>query len=608
MSPSFLDKLNTVFLFTFDLIRTKLKGTSIVAVKRLHTTIFFFALSSSILMGQNSLIFESTGDIETNIYHNLISSYDGGYFLLFSTEDSTTDLVVSKYDNCHDHQWTKQYSAGLDLNVYDALVHNDQLVILVVTHFNSSLTRTPILISVNMDGIVQFSNQYNVDRFDNYVNLSLHNNNYHLFGPAADDLDGGGHLSINEYGDVIFGNVLLNNESNSGSDFGSTVLHNGTTIRRNRDALIACDPNSNILWAKRFKDYNGLALNEVDPLVLEDGFFHVLHQNQKLVLFKMNFLGDVIWSKELNGRTTYTAYGYHDDVIGFIWQHPIGDNANRLAYAKINQSNGEFLETSFLEFEEGTNLGWPMHHIRSNGELIISGSRSQEESQNQDFIIINPNLSDCISLVEIAEAVDIDLELEEVINVYQTVDVDVMQAERTLTVSDKAAFLSPTCTIVDEIEIDTSLDCNNIYAFNGIEEGGSYVWSDGSTDSIRIFNEPQTISVKVKSCGTEKELFLSIEESECDCNIFVPNIINEKALDPENQKLTIFSNCPIGSSLMSIYDRWGNLVFQSDNINDSWSPKESDNLSQGVYTWVFTWRLNTNEAERLEYGTITYLK
>ena len=559
-------------------------------------------------MGQKSMILKSNGDIETNFYHNTITSYNGGYFLLFTTEGFDENLVVAKYDDCHNHLWTKQYNTGFDLDVYDALVHNDRLVILAITHYDSSLTRAPVLISLNMDGIVHFSNRYNADRFDNFNNLSLYNNAYHIFGPSRDDPNGGGHFEIDEMGDVVFGNVLLNSESNSASNFGCTVLNNGMTIRRYGNALIACDANNNVLWAKRFKDYHGGALNEVNPLVLEDGFFQVLHQDQKLVLFKMDIQGNIIWSKVLDGQSTYTAYGYHEDVISFIWHYPISITGNRIAYTELNQSSGEILSTQFFEFEEGTNPGWPMHHVSSNGDLMLTGSRSPEESQNQDFIFINPNLSDCVSLVDFAPAEDIELALEDVTETYQTVQVDVIQIETPLVVLDKAASVLPICIEIDEIEIDTSLDCNNVYSFKGLDEGLEYVWSDGRTDSIRIFNQPQNISVIVKTCEADKELFLNIEESHCDCTIFVPNIINNKAINPENQQVSIFSNCAIESSSMSIYDRWGNLVFHSDNIDDSWSPKESDNLSQGVYTWVFTWQNQIDQSEHKEYGTITYLK
>lgn len=576
-------------------------------MKVLYTFVIILIFSHTNVEGQKSRILQSNGSIETDKYHNTIAVYDDGYFILGNTEESRADLIVSKYDNCHDHLWTKRYDASLDLSVHDALVYNRQLVILMVTHFNSSTSRTPILLAVNMEGEIQFSKRYNKDRFDNFINLSRQDNVYHIFGPSTKIPDGGGHFVIDDKGDVISANVLINNLLNGGSDFGCTVLGNGTSIRRHRNTLINCDEDQNILWAYQFKDYHSLALLEDKPLALDDGFCHILNQDNDLVLFKMDYQGHIVWSIVMNGRYGYNPIGYNSGVISLLWRSPISENKFRMAYTEVDQSNGDIIENRLFENEEDLIPGLPMHTHTSNGDLILTGTKSIDGADNQDLVFINPLISECLSSFELAPPERIDLMLEDVTDDFETVPVSVIQTETSFRVFDEDALLEPLCNIAHIIEIDTSLDCDNNFVFDELNEGSEILWSDGRTDSVRTFTEPLTISAYVSSCGSDMEINLNIVESECNCSVFVPNIISNNALLPENRNLSIYGNCNIDSYLISIYDRWGNLVFQSKDINEPWFPNNSNSFMEGVYTWALEWNTFLNQEKKIEMGTITVL-
>ncbi|MCF8298470.1 MAG: gliding motility-associated C-terminal domain-containing protein [Saprospiraceae bacterium] len=62
-----------------------------------------------------------------------------------------------------------------------------------------------------------------------------------------------------------------------------------------------------------------------------------------------------------------------------------------------------------------------------------------------------------------------------------------------------------------------------------------------------------------------------------------------------------------------IYNRWGNLVFESDDIKKAWDGKEGKNdLDEGVYVYSFSVKIynpETNEFEEVEHrGTLTLLR
>jgi len=529
--------------------------------------------SLPVAVGQNSLILQSNGSIESNIYHNSIVEYDGGYFFLCNTEENKANLIISKYNNCHQHLWTKEYDANLDLSVNDALVHNDQLVILLVTHFNSSSTRTPILLGINMNGEILFSNQYNKEDFDNYYNLSRYENSYHIFGPSSDFPDGGGHFAIDDNGDVIYANVLINRLFNIGTDFGCVILANGLVIRRNDNTLIACDQAQN-----------------------------------KLNLFKMDFQGNILWSISMIGRQYNAPMVYKSGVISFIWQMPISETEFSLAYTELNENTGDVITTKVFEFDEGMKPTWPKHTHGSSGDLLITGSNRQSDSYLQDFIYINPHLSDCVLTNEITSPQHININLEDVADNFDLNSVNISQTVTSFTIRDKNIFLEPDCKQSHVINIDTSLDCNNSFVFEEKMEDTEFLWSDGRTDSIRTFNEAIDLSVRIINCNSTREVFLNIAESNCACNVFVPNIIYSDAINPENRQLSIFSNCNFETYSILIYDRWGNLVFHSNDVNESWNPNKLKNLIPGVYTWTVEWTSNIDERTHIEFGTISWLK
>lgn len=77
-----------------------------------------------------------------------------------------------------------------------------------------------------------------------------------------------------------------------------------------------------------------------------------------------------------------------------------------------------------------------------------------------------------------------------------------------------------------------------------------------------------------------------------DRSVFTPNIISANS-DGSNDRFYLFGN-PLGASgqFLKIYDRWGNLVFQTSDfiLNDSdygWDGTfKGRDVAQGVYTWV----------------------
>lgn len=72
-----------------------------------------------------------------------------------------------------------------------------------------------------------------------------------------------------------------------------------------------------------------------------------------------------------------------------------------------------------------------------------------------------------------------------------------------------------------------------------------------------------------------------------DCNYSIPNIFSPNN-DNQNDYID-FSNLDLVEEIVDIYNRWGNVVFQSSVTNTKWDGRDlkGNDCSEGVYYYVF---------------------
>lgn len=79
--------------------------------------------------------------------------------------------------------------------------------------------------------------------------------------------------------------------------------------------------------------------------------------------------------------------------------------------------------------------------------------------------------------------------------------------------------------------------------------------------------------------------------------VFIPNAINPTSNIEINRRFQpVFTNFTPGNYQLSIFNRWGELVFQSDDITQGWNGRRnSDLLSSGVYFYVLSFTDNSGK-------------
>ena len=113
-----------------------------------------------------------------------------------------------------------------------------------------------------------------------------------------------------------------------------------------------------------------------------------------------------------------------------------------------------------------------------------------------------------------------------------------------------------------------------------------YTWIDGSTGNTLTVSTPGTYYVDVNSNGCVTRAFIDVIPDPCICEIIVPD-----AFTPNNDGVNdIFKqlDCSLMNQYnMKIFNRWGQMVFETSDINQGWDGKFGDRECEvGAYVYV----------------------
>jgi gliding motility-associated-like protein len=113
------------------------------------------------------------------------------------------------------------------------------------------------------------------------------------------------------------------------------------------------------------------------------------------------------------------------------------------------------------------------------------------------------------------------------------------------------------------------------------------VWNTGFEGETLTIDVPGIYMASVSTiCGSAMaEIFVG--EGKCDCPVFVPNSFSPN-LDGVNELFKPEFDCEPIDYLFTIYNRWGELVFRTNDYNVGWNgaaPGKEYYVADGVYIW-----------------------
>ena len=148
------------------------------------------------------------------------------------------------------------------------------------------------------------------------------------------------------------------------------------------------------------------------------------------------------------------------------------------------------------------------------------------------------------------------------------------------------------CFITDIV----TLDAGNIGSF--------YLWNDGSTNqTLTVFDEG-VYGVRVTTMQGCSEYDEVIVNEQCPSNIFIPNSFTPN--DDGINDFLIQTGFGIDSEkyLFQVYNRWGELLFQTTN-QTPWDGKyKGENVPDGVYVWKVTYKELIGQEIHIKRGHV----
>jgi gliding motility-associated-like protein len=106
-------------------------------------------------------------------------------------------------------------------------------------------------------------------------------------------------------------------------------------------------------------------------------------------------------------------------------------------------------------------------------------------------------------------------------------------------------------------------------------------------------------------CTGQAEVMIYVTEVCGD--IYVPTIFSPASLNTENKQACVYGNC-IAELDYSIYDRWGQCVFQTKDQNACWDGKyKGKEMNAGVFAYKLTVKLQNGDFV-IRSGNLTLLK
>ncbi|HUH75048.1 MAG TPA: PKD domain-containing protein [Chitinophagales bacterium] len=325
-------------------------------------------------------------------------------------------------------------------------------------------------------------------------------------------------------------------------DISYTFLDTGTySIRLISSDDINCEDTTNQTF-QILKDIQKIDFSYQLPCAKKE--MKLIDESQTLSNKIANYhwdFGNGVTSVKREPNLTYDISGPYDIILKI--ETPLGCKDSLLKTINIRepiepiilQSQNIFCKNELIDFDASTSKGKFQNYYWEFGDGQVSNQEKTSISYPQEgTYTIHLNLEDSIC---------------------GTFD----------TVTSIEIISIPEIELADSIIVCSSqeilLQLNYTSAFDSI------IWSTGDRDTLNIMlkSDIKNVTVKIFYKGCEVENSIQVIEK---CEIIIPQVFSPNG-DGVNDYFNIVSN-NIESFELSIYNKWGKLIFYTNDLNHSW--------------------------------------
>lgn len=138
----------------------------------------------------------------------------------------------------------------------------------------------------------------------------------------------------------------------------------------------------------------------------------------------------------------------------------------------------------------------------------------------------------------------------------------------------------------------------------------SYQWSTGDVGPSTTADGPGLYIVEAfyDDCIVSDCILLSELDYPCDCKVYEPNAFSPNG-DGINDDFGPASPCPFTKFELLVFDRWGQMVFHTDEPGKAWDGQIGDKAGMaGVYAYILRFRFPNSENVEINKGEVLLLR
>lgn len=523
-------------------------------------------------------------DLSGNIYtignFHLTADFDPGPGVFNLTSAGSGDIFVSKLDTGGNFIWAKQMGGTSNDDGHSLALDNSGNIYTTGFFqgtadfdpgpgtFNFSAGAMDIYITkLNPDGNFIWAKQLGGSSFDRGYSIVLdESNNVYTTGffSLTSDFDpSAGTFNLTSAGGY---DIFISKLDSSGSfvwakRFGAASADQGYSI--------ALDAGNNIYSTGFFNQ-----TVDFDPGI--DTFNLTPKLGANVFLSKLDEDGNFIWAKQLGGRFIDQGSSITVDPIGNVY------------------TTGHFYDTA--DFDPGIEV----FNLISNGNVDV-------------FV---HKMSICIDSIHSSSILYTECDSLQLNGIWYTTSQIVIDTLSHEAMNGCDSFIINDITILSTPNVEITPSTDTVTLGNSItlisSGATTYQWNDNSTDNQLIISPTSdTIYCVIGSNGICTDTVcaqITVTESSCEGQkLFIPTAISPNS-DNINKAFCITNHACIVSLKMSIYDRYGQIVYQTNNKKHCWDGTyEGHALTNDVYIVYLEAILKTSAVIKMK-GNILLIR
>ena len=535
----------------------------------------------------------SYGADEKNVPGKLVKSGDGGFYLLLASWTTFSPgnfrSVVLKLDSLGNEIWNRAFSFTQSDYSIDIDVEGNHLYVVCTSTYNTGWYPGVLVHKLDTAGSRIWSHEYTGP---------------YGFSPVDAALDGYGRLAIlgktNSYG---VGTPTNDNNFLLLIDSAGTQL--STTIT---GQFYSCEPHS-LVWQ------NG------QWVIATLGY--TLSSEYDILIQRLDSLGNFIESKRYDATTAPYHWEVARDIIplpggNLLMAGDIGSFDERnVMLAMINPSGDVIFSNQYPVSPMFTNYAFEVIPTKDGGYAFTGDMRPP--TYHRDAFIIKtdgsldmPCYTSPITFVASPDTVEVSYVTVNESEVFPIVDTLIIASgdplftkkvicEKIPPIAQFSSSLDSICPQTCYTYRNTSL--NHVDSWEWYFPEGNPDYYFGESPPLVCYSVPGTHQVLLETRNADGHsrfsYYVTISNTKCD-TLIIPNIITPNG-DGKND---IFNIRGLSDNFkLQIYNRWGNLLYETVNADKLWNPKDE---KEGVYYYLLN--LYSNEGNENYRGTVTVLK